>query len=332
MLSCLEGLEVGIKFGWFNFSTFDADEYEHFEKVMKRPGESVEEQIATVSVSISLHLLEVLVLVGTFDADEYEHFEKVECGDLNWVVGNKLMAFATPQNKAKDCDGYTCWTPETYLPLFKKWNVNLVVRLNKATCYDREKFIKNGVKHLDLYFNDGGLPPVEHIHQFLHAVENEQGAVAVHCKAGLGRTGTLIGAYVMKHYKIPAKVFIAWNRLVRPGSVLGPQQQFLCDIEASMLALPSTQVPQIFAPRSGPGAPIRVIANPLLGGSGIGGTPQKKNYAATASQSAGNGSSPFKQVEQQGQGEWLLSQKRRGQGMKTTYNAATPGAYTNVDK
>ena len=39
----------------------------------------------------------------------------------------------------------------------------------------------------------------------------------VHCKAGLGRTGTLIGLYVMKHYKWTAAEFIAWNRIVRPG-------------------------------------------------------------------------------------------------------------------
>lgn len=32
----------------------------------------------------------------------------------------------------------------------------------------------------------------------------------------------------MKHYRMPAPAFIAWIRICRPGSVLGPQQQFLC--------------------------------------------------------------------------------------------------------
>lgn len=35
----------------------------------------------------------------------------------------------------------------------------------------------------------------------------------------------------MKEYKVPAKVFIAWARLARPGSVIGPQQHFLVEME-----------------------------------------------------------------------------------------------------
>jgi cell division cycle 14 len=32
----------------------------------------------------------------------------------------------------------------------------------------------------------------------------------------------------MKHYGFTAEHFIAWCRLCRPGSILGPQQQYLC--------------------------------------------------------------------------------------------------------
>ena len=55
--------------------------------------------------------------------------------------------------------------------------------------------------------------------------------MAIHCKAGLGRTGTLIGLYAMKHFKFPAAPFIGWIRICRPGSILGPQQFYLIDME-----------------------------------------------------------------------------------------------------
>jgi cell division cycle 14 len=36
---------------------------------------------------------------------------------------------------------------------------------------------------------------------FLAIAESTPGALAVHCKAGLGRTGVLICSYIMKHYR-----------------------------------------------------------------------------------------------------------------------------------
>jgi len=65
-------------------------------------------------------------------------------------------------------------------------------------------------------------------------VAEEEKVIAVHCKAGLGRTGTLIGCYAMKHYYFPAADFIGWIRIARPGSILGPQQNYLIEIEKTM--------------------------------------------------------------------------------------------------
>lgn len=56
----------------------------------------------------------------------------------------------------------------------------------------------------------------------------------MHCKAGLGRTGCLIACYAMKHYRFPAADFIGWIRIARPGSILGPQQHFLIEVQDSM--------------------------------------------------------------------------------------------------
>lgn len=76
---------------------------------------------------------------------------------------------------------------------------------------------------------------MEIVDSFIELCEQTKGAVAVHCKAGLGRTGTLIGCYAMKKYGFPAAAFIGWIRLARPGSVLGPQQHFLISIEEELI-------------------------------------------------------------------------------------------------
>jgi len=170
---------------------------------------------------------------STFDAASYEFFEKVDNGDMSWIVPNKFLAFVGPCPTSIDADGFPAFTPEDYVPIFREAGIGLIVRLNKAQ-YDRRRFIDHGVKHVDLYFVDGSCPSQEIVSKFLHITENEPSAIAVHCKAGLGRTGTLIGLYCMKHFQFPARAFIGWNRICRPGSILGPQQQFLVDMQHDM--------------------------------------------------------------------------------------------------
>jgi len=170
--------------------------------------------------------------VKNFNLRDYEFYEKVENGDLNWIIPGKFVAFSGPSDKPRDAEGYRRFTPEDYVPIFKKFGVTRVVRLNNKQ-YDEQRFIKNGVNHTDLYFLDGSCPSDEIIDTFLKIAEAEKGALAVHCKAGLGRTGSLIAAYALKHYKFLAPDFIGYIRLCRPGSILGPQQQFLCDKQNS---------------------------------------------------------------------------------------------------
>ena len=38
----------------------------------------------------------------------------------------------------------------------------------------------------------------------------------------------------MKHYNFNAADFIGWIRIARPGSILGPQQHFLIEMEKIM--------------------------------------------------------------------------------------------------
>ncbi|CAM4742975.1 unnamed protein product [Rotaria magnacalcarata] len=174
-----------------------------------------------------------------FDLDEYEHYEKVENGDLNWIVPRKLLAFSGPHAKSKIENGYPLHAPEAYFTYFRKRNVSTIVRLNKKI-YDSKRFVDAGFDHFELFFNDGSTPSDAIALKFLNIVEQAKGAVAVHCKAGLGRTGTLIGAYLMKHYKFTAAEVIAWLRVCRPGSVIGPQQNFLEEKQAWLWSLGDT--------------------------------------------------------------------------------------------
>lgn len=63
--------------------------------------------------------------------------------------------------------------------------------------YDRRHFTDAGMDHTEMYFDDGTNPSDEIIREFIRVsddviVQRKQ-RVAVHCRAGLGRTGVLIG-------------------------------------------------------------------------------------------------------------------------------------------
>ena len=170
----------------------------------------------------------------SFNAKEYEHYEKVENGDLNWIIPGKFLAFMGPVDQRDSVHRYG-HAAYSYINIFKHLNVTKVIRLNEPK-YDRNAFLQKGIDHEDMIFTDGSTPPDYIVEQFLqsceaHFAKPNAGAIAVHCKAGLGRTGTLIGIYAMKHFQIPAEPFIGWIRIARPGSVLGPQQFYLPQVE-----------------------------------------------------------------------------------------------------
>ena len=110
-----------------------------------------------------------------------------------------------------------------------------MVRLNEAE-YDGAEFESSGVRFHDLPFDDCTAPPDAVARRFLDIVDAAPGAVAVHCSAGLGRTGTLIGLYLMRREGFTAREAMGWLRIMRPGSVIGEQQHYLCAVEAALQA------------------------------------------------------------------------------------------------
>jgi len=159
----------------------------------------------------------------SFDVKEYDHHQEINNGDMNWIVPGKILAFKGPRTTPKN---QIAFTPEFYLPLLQKLGVTAVVRLNKVH-YDKLTFTSNGINHYDYYFGDGTIPEEQIVDELLALIEKEPGAVAVHCKGGIGRTGTIIACYLMKNHNFDAHEAVAWIRICRPGSVMGQQHLFL---------------------------------------------------------------------------------------------------------
>jgi cell division cycle 14 len=184
-----------------------------------------------------------------FDLEEYERYERVDQGDFNWLTPD-FLAFASPQHSPvapispssplyatlpstlKAVDAHpTLPTPfKNILKHFTERNIGLVVRLN-SELYSPSYFTALGIEHLDMIFDDGTCPPLATVRKFItlahEMITVKKRGIAVHCKAGLGRTGCLIGAYLIYRYGFTANEIIAYMRFMRPGMVVGPQQHWL---------------------------------------------------------------------------------------------------------
>ncbi|KAK8088860.1 dual specificity phosphatase [Apiospora hydei] len=136
--------------------------------------------------------------LDNFDLDEYERFERVEHGDFNWVSPH-FLAFASPQH-----------SPVAPVPQGSEaWNA-----LPKTlAAVDAHPTLPQPFKNVLKHFSERNI--------------GLKRGIAVHCKAGLGRTGCLIGAYLIYRHGFTANEIIAFMRFMRPGMVVGPQQHWL---------------------------------------------------------------------------------------------------------
>ena len=185
---------------------------------------------------------------------EYEHYDDPRNADLHVVVPGKLIAFRGPidlggRRLLDDSDGLRHFSPIHYVPNLLALGTTAVLRLNEDQ-YDPLVFTAAGIEHIDLPFDDCAVPPARVVAAFFAAVDRQRGLTAVHCKAGLGRTGTLIALYLMRSCGFGARPAIAWLRIVRPGSVIGVQQHYLCDVERRLAAVPPSPLrPQLSVAR-----------------------------------------------------------------------------------
>lgn len=77
--------------------------------------------------------------------------------------------------------GYSLYVLEVYFLYFRKYNVIIIVRLNKKI-YDVRRFIDVGFDYYDLFFIDGSIFSDNIVRQFIELFENVEGVIVVYCK------------------------------------------------------------------------------------------------------------------------------------------------------
>ena len=192
--------------------------------------------------------LDWLDLDGGFDPEEYAHYDSPLNADLHVIVPGKLIAMKGPvelpagQLWRDSPHGVRDFSPAYCARLLTDLDVCAVVRLNDPP-YPSSPFRAAGIAVADLPFDDCRPPPDAVVAKFLLLAEAAPRALAVHCKAGLGRTGTLIALHLVKSYGLTARQAMAWLRIVRPGSVIGDQQRYLCAVEPAVARMRARPAP-----------------------------------------------------------------------------------------
>jgi cell division cycle 14 len=160
------------------------------------------------------------------------------------MVPGKFVALKGPVTLPNDFEyyddamGVRSFSPAFYAEILRDMGVSTVVQLNEPR-YVAEALTSQGFTHHSLEFPDCTCPPDAVVAAFFRIVDAAPGAVAVHCHAGLGRTGTLIALYLMRSCGFGAREAMGWLRIMRSGSVIGEQQHYLCGVDAALKAIRS---------------------------------------------------------------------------------------------
>ena len=160
------------------------------------------------------------------DMSEYDLYDNPLNGDLHVLVPGKFVAFRGPRDLPGEVDyldtphGLRHFAPRFYIPTFRALGVTDVVRLNSPE-YDPAPLTAAGLRHHDLHFPDCTSPPPAVAAAFLRIADAARGLVAVHCRAGLGRTGTLVALHMLARRGFPARASRPLDATLEPASPHG---------------------------------------------------------------------------------------------------------------
>ena len=173
---CLWGVWKAIQCGLCNFSEFNLDDYEFYEKVENGDWNWITPNFIAFASPV----------------------------DSNWIKKQKeknSQGSPTAPRHALERK-----LPQTFLnclEYFEQRNIKLVVRLNNEL-YDRQLFLDRSIDHVELYFDDGTNPTDEIVRKFIDMADEvieAGGVVAVHvsywkraCCSGAGRLISVLSA------------------------------------------------------------------------------------------------------------------------------------------
>ena len=141
---------------------------------------------------------------------------------FSWLIENKLAGSGIPTSIDE-----IRWVIEQ--------GIKSIVTVREEPLDD--EWVKD-VKYLHVISNDMGVPKSNDLLaavDFIHKRLTHNEPVLVHCLAGLGRTGTLLACYLIKHQKMSADDAMQKVREERSGSIQSyPQEEIIFRFSKSL--------------------------------------------------------------------------------------------------
>lgn len=135
--------------------------------------------------------------------------------NFSWVIEGRLAASGQPGGGSYFGDSLL-----QDLTTFKDLGIGLIVSLTEHPL-DSEALEQSGLRGTHLPIPDMTPPGQDLIDQFFSLTDEVEGqgqATLVHCRAGLGRTGTIVACYLARG-GLAADEAIEQVRQMRPGSI-----------------------------------------------------------------------------------------------------------------